>query len=89
MALVRMWGRVGGWEYRWGHTQYETSALAGAAQLVGAVSRKPKGRDFESQSGHTPGIVGSTSHRARWRFLSLSPPSLSLKPINAPLGENF
>ena len=32
----------------------DTRALAGVAQLVGALSHKPKGRQFNSQSGHMP-----------------------------------
>ena len=31
-------------------------ALAGVAQLVGMTSHKSKGRKFDSQSGHMPGL---------------------------------
>ena len=49
------------------------------AQLVGALCHRPKGCMFDSQSGHMPGVVGSSPVGAHMRRqlinVSVSPSS--------------
>ena len=76
-------------------------ALAGVAKLVGALLHKPKGRRFDSQSGHIPGLQVQSSVGACSRgkihnvslshhcFSALSPSNpLSLKSISMSLDDN-
>lgn len=68
-----------------------TSALAGVAQVVAALSHTPKGGQFDSQLGHVPRLLVQFPAWAVWEapsgcfsvalmFLSFSV-SLSLPPL--------
>ena len=61
-------------------------ALAGVAQWIECQAFEPESRQFDSQSGHTPGLqagspVGGVGEATTLLFLSLSPslPPLCLK----------
>ena len=64
----------------------KVQALASVAHLIGASSHNPKGRGFDSQSGHMPSLHGlspvGAGRRGNWShlclFLSLSPQPLPL-----------
>ena len=58
-------------------------ALASVAQLVEASSHRPKGQEFDSQSGHMPGsqvqsLAGVQMKGNQWEFLSHIDVSLPL-----------